>query len=255
MSKQRPRPVREAARHPIHPDLPAPSRQPRGPEQVLLSHDQKRRLADLLQGACQMDELASMRDYVQRCMRFPAVALWIDPDVELARPLPVCCLVLKEEYDRRGILVKCSVEGFDQTRFIPLEQLRGRAAVVDDANWDAEDAQKVAARIIDDYRFWVDELHGLDPSEAGFYGGPEDDYDMDGGGGSGGGMDMFGMHGYDGSYYSDDEEDSAGDEMLFGDEDFEDLSSGALAELEGHHEGGMIGLIHSGGLGSGDGEA
>lgn len=48
MSKQRPRPPREAARHPFHPELPAPSRPAREPGLVVVLHDQKRRLAELL---------------------------------------------------------------------------------------------------------------------------------------------------------------------------------------------------------------
>lgn len=249
--KQRPR--RAAARHMYHPEIPAPSRQPKDPLVILLLGDQKRRLAEVLRADCPLDELMLFQSYVKACMRFPVNVRWIDPDVEEKQIVDVCVMGLKEEFDRRGLLVKCSLPS-GATRMIPLEQLQG-PWVDDDASWDLNDPVKVASRLISDYRFWVNELHGLDPSTSNF--GDDDDED-DGlyedqhgetlfrlgtagaGGGSSGASAMdFGsgsemdLHG-DGDHMGEggDGEDLGGEDFL--DQDLlDELSSGALSELEG----------------------
>ena len=86
--------------------------------------------------------------------------------MEDAQGVEVCCLGLKEEYDRRGLLLKCSVVGSDKTRMIPLEEL---VIAKTEGNFDENDAQKIAERVISDYCFWVIELRGLDPSSNGFH--------------------------------------------------------------------------------------
>lgn len=173
-----------------------------------------------------------MREYATRCLRFPFSITWVDPDLEDSVPVEVCCLGLKEGFDRRGLFVKCSVIDSNVTRFIPLEQLHGVA--VTEETWNAEDPAIVASRVISDYRFWLGELHGLDPSSIEF------DLQGDDGHDDGPGLDMF--RGFDGSYFSDDDEEedgSGGDEMLFGSDvgsEYDDLSSGALAELQGQED-------------------
>ncbi len=164
-----------------HPELPAPGRQPREPLAVLHLPEQPRRLAELLRADCQLDELMLLREYAKQCLRFPVTVRWLDPDVDERVPVEVCALGLKEEFDRRGVLVKCSVAGSEKTRWIPLEQLQG-PWVDDPAAWDEADAQKVASRVIGDYCFWVTQLHGLDPSASGFCDDDDDEYQDERGG-------------------------------------------------------------------------
>ena len=257
--KQRP-PRRAAARHMYHPEIPAPGRHQKEPGMILLLPDQKRRLAEVLRADCPLDELMLFQEYVKACMRFPVNVRWIDPDVEEKQVVEVCVMGLKEEFDRRGLLVKCSLPT-GITRMIPLEQLQG-PWVDDEGTWDQNDAVKVASRLIADYCFWVNELHGLDPSTSNF--GDEDEEEDGlyedqhgesmfrlGGGPVGVGVGGVGVGGVGAllAYGSgSDIDDEEGDEMLLGDEDadggdggedfldrevLEDLSSAALEELEG----------------------
>jgi hypothetical protein len=255
--KQRPR--RAAARHLYHPEIPAPGRQPKDPGVILLLTDQKRRLAEVLRADCPLDELMLFREYVKVCMRFPVNVRWIDPDFEEKQVVEVCCLGLKEDYDRRGLLVKCSLPT-GATRMIPFEQLQG-PWVDDDATWDMGDAVKVASRLIGDYCFWVNELRGLDPSTSNFGDDDEEEdglyedqhgetlFRIGGGGGGGGGAGGGGVMAFssDGSELDGQEQDDMligeeegalgenGDDLnaFLGQEAFDELSSAALSELEG----------------------
>jgi Calcium binding len=97
----------------------------------------------------QAEELASFEVYFTDAMRFPFAATWRDPD-ELERAEPVDVLAVDSVDERRGILL--SVERLQHSgkrRRLPAEQV-----------W-ADDEDGANAVILNDYRYWVNELNGL----------------------------------------------------------------------------------------------
>ena len=81
-------------------------------------------------------------------MQFPFPATWRDPD-EPGHAKAVTVLGVDSTDERRGILL--SVKRGSKQRRLPAEQA-----------W--EKAQNSAnATILDDYRYWVEKIHGLTP--------------------------------------------------------------------------------------------
>jgi hypothetical protein len=96
----------------------------------------------------QAEELYAFDAYFTDAMRFPFPATWCDPD-EPGHAEAVTVLGLESVDERRGILL--SVKRGDKQRRLPAEQL-----------W-ADDETSANATILDDYRYWVEELYGLTP--------------------------------------------------------------------------------------------
>jgi len=99
----------------------------------------------------QAEELAAFEVYLTDAMRFPFAATWRDPDEpEHTESIKVSGVDSVDE--RRGILL--SVERVQQggkRRRLPAEHV-----------W-ADDEGSANAIILNDYRYWVNELHGLTP--------------------------------------------------------------------------------------------
>ena len=86
--------------------------------------------------------------YFTDAMLFPFAAIWRDPD-EPDHAEPVTVLGVDEVHERRGILL--SVKRGQKRRRLLAEQV-----------W-ADEESSANAIVLDDYRHWVDELHGLTP--------------------------------------------------------------------------------------------
>ena len=84
-------------------------------------------------------------------MQFPFPAAWRDPD-EPGHAEPVTVLGVDNVDQRRGILL--SVRRGDKQRRLLAEQV-----------W-ADDEGSANAIILNDYRYWVEELNGLTPGFA-----------------------------------------------------------------------------------------
>ena len=90
-------------------------------------------------------------------MHFPLSATWRDPDepghaasvtvlsVDSVDPLALAC----RASERRGVLL--SVKRVDKDRRLLAEQV------------GADDENSANATVLDDYRYWVEELNGLTP--------------------------------------------------------------------------------------------
>jgi hypothetical protein len=96
----------------------------------------------------QAEELSAFEVYFMDAMQFPFPATWRDPD-EPGQAEPVTVLGVESVDDRRGILL--SVEHGGKRRRLPADQV-----------W-AADETSANATILNDYRYWVEELHGLTP--------------------------------------------------------------------------------------------
>lgn len=99
----------------------------------------------------QAEELAAFEVYLTDAMRFPFSATWRDPD-EPEHAERINVLDVDSVDDRRGILL--SVERRQhggKRRRLPAEQV-----------W-ADDQDSANAVILNDYRYWVNELYGLTP--------------------------------------------------------------------------------------------
>ena len=99
----------------------------------------------------QAEELAGFEVYFTDAMRFPFAATWRDPD-EPEHAEPVSVVAVDSVDERRGILL--SVERLQHSgkrRRLPAEQCR------------ADDEGSANAVILNDYRYWVNELNGLTP--------------------------------------------------------------------------------------------
>jgi hypothetical protein len=96
----------------------------------------------------QAEELAAFEVYLTDAMQFPFAATWRDPD-EPGHAEPVTALGVESVDERRGILL--SVKRGDKPRRVPAEQV-----------W-ADDEGSANDTILNDYRYWVEELHGLTP--------------------------------------------------------------------------------------------
>ena len=96
----------------------------------------------------QAEELAAFEVYFTDAMQFPFTAAWRDPD-EPGQAEAVTVLNLDSVDERRGILLQ--VERGNKQRRVLAEQL-----------W-ANDEGSTNATILNDYRYWVNELNGLTP--------------------------------------------------------------------------------------------
>ena len=99
----------------------------------------------------QAEELAGFEVYFTDAIRFPFAATWRDPD-DLEHAEPVDVLAVDSVDERRGILL--SVERLQHSgkrRRLPAEQV-----------W-TDDEDSANAVILNDYRYWVNELNGLTP--------------------------------------------------------------------------------------------
>jgi hypothetical protein len=96
----------------------------------------------------QAEELYAFEVYFTDAMQFPFPGTWRDPD-EPGHAEPVTVFGLESVDERRGILL--SVKRGDKQRRLLAEQL-----------W-ADDETSANATILNDYRYWVEELNGLTP--------------------------------------------------------------------------------------------
>jgi hypothetical protein len=99
----------------------------------------------------QAEELAAFDVYLTDAMRFSFSATWRDPD-EPEHAERINVLGVESVDDRRGILL--SVERWQHGRKrcrLPAEQV-----------W-ADNQGSANAVILNDYRYWVNELYGLTP--------------------------------------------------------------------------------------------
>jgi hypothetical protein len=96
----------------------------------------------------QAEELSAFEVYFTDAMHFPFEATWRDPD-EPGHSEPVTVLGVARVDDRRGILL--SVRRGEKQRRLLAEQV-----------W-AQDGQSANAIVLDDYRYWVEEMNGLTP--------------------------------------------------------------------------------------------
>ena len=111
--------------------------------------DQQERFEQILVDCYgQYEELSAMGVYFEDAVTYPFDALWRDPD-EPSHAEAVTVLGVSTIDDRRGILL--NVERGGQKRRIVAEQL-----------W-AKDEKSANAVVLNDYRYWVNTLHGLTP--------------------------------------------------------------------------------------------
>lgn len=96
----------------------------------------------------QAEELAAMEVYFTDAMHFPFAAEWRDPD-EPGDAEPVTVLGVADVDERRGVLLR--VRRGDKERRLLAEQV-----------WAAKE-KGANATVLNDYRYWVDELNGLTP--------------------------------------------------------------------------------------------
>jgi hypothetical protein len=96
----------------------------------------------------QDEELGGFEVYLTEATQFPFAATWRDPD-EPGHAEPVMVLGIATVDERRGVLLHV-LRGAKERRLLA-EQV-----------W-ADDKDSANAIILDDYRYWVDELHGLTP--------------------------------------------------------------------------------------------
>jgi hypothetical protein len=98
----------------------------------------------------QAEELAAFEVYFTDAMPFPFFATWRDPD-EREHAEPINVLGVDSVDERRGTLL--SVERL---------QHGGKRRVLAEQVW-ADDESSANAIILNDYRYWVNELNGLTP--------------------------------------------------------------------------------------------
>jgi len=96
----------------------------------------------------QAEELSAFEVYFTDAMLFPFSATWRDPD-EPGHAEPVTVLELDSVDERRGVLL--SVRRGGKQRRLLAEQV-----------W-ADDVGSANATVLNDYRHWIKELHGLTP--------------------------------------------------------------------------------------------
>lgn len=99
----------------------------------------------------QIEELSAIEVYFTDAMQFPFPATWRDPD-EPGHAEPVTVLDLDSVDQRRGILlVVTRIQREGKRRRLLAEQV-----------W-ADDESSANAIILNDYRYWLEELNGLTP--------------------------------------------------------------------------------------------
>lgn len=96
----------------------------------------------------QAEELSAFEVYFTDASQFPFSATWRDPD-EADHAEAVTVLGLDSVDERRGILL--SAERGGKQRRLLAEQV-----------W-VDDEKSANATILDDYRYWIKERHGLTP--------------------------------------------------------------------------------------------
>jgi hypothetical protein len=96
----------------------------------------------------QAEELSAFEVYLTDAMHVPFPATWRDPD-EPGHAEPVTVLGVESVDERRGILL--SVKRGGRERRLPADQV-----------W-ADDETSANATVLNDYRYWVEELYGLTP--------------------------------------------------------------------------------------------
>ena len=96
----------------------------------------------------QAEELSAFEVYFTSVLQFPFEASWRDVD-EPGHSRKVKVLGVDSVSDRRGILLKVELAG--KPRRIVAEQV-----------W-AKNEKSSNATVLDDYRYWVNEMYGLDP--------------------------------------------------------------------------------------------
>ncbi len=123
-------------------------------QDIALLPDRDRRFEGILVDAFGMEEeLVSIEIYLHDGLCFPFDALWRDPD-EPGHEEPVAVLGVYNIDDRRGVLL--NVMRGKKKRRVEADQL-----------W-AVDAGSPEATILDDYRYWIYQLHGLTPDDEGW---------------------------------------------------------------------------------------
>ena len=111
--------------------------------------DQQERFEQILVDCYgQYEELSAMGVYFEDAVTYPFAATWRDPD-EPGHTEAVTVLSVNTVDDRRGILL--NVQRAGKKRRIVADQL-----------W-AKDAESANAVVLNDYRYWVNTLHGLTP--------------------------------------------------------------------------------------------
>jgi hypothetical protein len=111
--------------------------------------DQRQRIQEVTVDCYnQTEELISFEVYFTDAMQFPFTATWRDPD-EPGHAEPVIVLKVDSVDDRRGILLQ--VQRGDKQRRLLAEQV-----------W-ADDESSANATVLNDYRYWLEELNGLTP--------------------------------------------------------------------------------------------
>ncbi|MBN1991886.1 MAG: hypothetical protein JW953_04235 [Anaerolineae bacterium] len=111
--------------------------------------DQAQRLAEVTVDCYgQYEELAAIEVYLTDAVHYPFAATWRDPD-EPGHAEPVTVLGLAATDERRGVLL--NVERGGKPRRIVADQV-----------W-ADDESSANAVVLNDYRYWVDDLNGLTP--------------------------------------------------------------------------------------------
>jgi hypothetical protein len=96
----------------------------------------------------QSEELSAIEVYLMDAVQYPFQATWRDPD-EPDHAEPVTVLEFGTTDERRGILLE--VQRGSKKRRVLAEQL-----------W-ADDKESANAIVLNDYRYWVNELNGLTP--------------------------------------------------------------------------------------------
>ena len=96
----------------------------------------------------QAEELASFEVYFTDAAQFPFAATWRDPD--------------EPGHAENGH--RCGVDGVDQRRGVLLDVKRGdkRRRLLAERVW-ADEENNANATILNDYRYWIEELNGLTP--------------------------------------------------------------------------------------------
>jgi hypothetical protein len=112
--------------------------------------DREKRFEEILVDCYgQHEELAAMNVYLEDALICPFAAFWKDPD-EPGHGEAVTVLAVDDMDDRRGILLRVK-RSKGKERKIVAEQV-----------W-AKDAESKNAVVLNDYRYWVDQLNGLTP--------------------------------------------------------------------------------------------
>jgi hypothetical protein len=99
----------------------------------------------------QQEELSGFGVYLTEAMHFPFAATWRDPD-QPGHVEAITVLGVADVDDRRGVLLQ--VRRGDGQRRLVAEQV-----------W-ADEKGSANETVLDDYRYWVERLHGLTPGFA-----------------------------------------------------------------------------------------